>query len=211
MLIDPATLLVFAGAALVLNLTPGPDMLYTLARASAGGLRAGVASAIGNFAGTLVQTAAIAVGLGALLAQSATAFTALRWAGAAYLIFVGLRMLLARTPAAADPSRPPAPRRTLARVAIEAFLIHTLNPKVVVFFLAFLPQFMDPARGSATAQMILLGLWFAAQASLVLVVLSAIAGRARRALGSRERLGVWLKRAGGAVFVGLGARLAASP
>lgn len=207
MLIDPATLLVFAGAALVLNLTPGPDMLYTLTRASTQGVRAGVAAALGNFVGTLVQTALIALGLGAVLAQSAVAFTALRWAGAAYLVYVGLRMLLARRPSPTD-APAPSPRRALARITSEAFLIHTLNPKVVVFFLAFLPQFVDPARGPATAQMVLLGLWFAAQASLVLMVLSAGAARARRAMDGREGIGVWLKRAGGVVFLGLGARLA---
>ncbi len=206
--IEPTTLLVFAGASLILNLTPGPDLLYTLTRASTRGARAGIAAALGNFAGTLVQITAIALGLGALLAQSSVAFTALRWAGAAYLLLIGIRMLLTTPAAPSEPDAPDRPAHTLARVGLEAFLIHTLNPKVVVFFLAFLPQFVDPTRGSPTVQLVTLGLWYALQASLVLVVLSCIAGRARTLLAGRGGVGVWLRRVAGAGFVGLGGKLA---
>ncbi|MEQ8769871.1 MAG: LysE family translocator [Phycisphaerales bacterium] len=205
--IELTTLLVFAGASLMLNLTPGPDLLYTLTRASSQGARAGIAAALGNFAGTLVQTTLIAIGLGALLAQSAVAFTTLRWVGAAYLASVGIRMILASS-SASTPDAAARRERSFRRIAVEAFLIHTLNPKVVVFFLAFLPQFVDADRGSPTLQLVLLGLWFAVQASTVLTVLSLIAGRARRALAVRTGLGVWLRRVIGAVFVGLGGKLA---
>ncbi len=205
--IDLMTLLVFAGASLMLNLTPGPDLLYTLTRAASQGSRAGIAAALGNFVGTLFQTLLIAVGLGALLAQSSVAFMALRWVGAAYLVYVGIRMMVARA-AASTPEAAARRERSLGRIAVEAFLIHTLNPKVVVFFLAFLPQFVDPGRGSATLQMVTLGLWFAIQASVVLILLSLVAGRARAAFSSRPGVGVWLRRIVGAAFVGLGGKLA---
>lgn len=205
--IDLTTLLVFAGASLALNLTPGPDLLYTLMRASSQGARAGVAAALGNFMGTLVQTLLIAIGLGALLSESALAFTTLRLIGACYLVSIGLRMLMVRR-AATDAAEPARPERSLGRIGLEAFLIHTLNPKVVVFFLAFLPQFVDAQRGSPTLQLVVLGLWFAVQASLVLMVLSCLAGRARRAISERPTVGLWLRRVVGTLFVGLGGKLA---
>ena len=150
-------------AGLALNLTPGPDMLYVAARGAAEGRRAGVVSALGIGAGTLVHITALALGLSALLAAVPLAYDAVRYAGAAYLVYLGVRALLARREEGASvadaPSsgagarratEPPPPGR-LAALFRQGVVTNVLNPKVALFFLAFLPQFVDPARGSPAA------------------------------------------------------------
>lgn len=210
---EPANLLAFALAALVLNLTPGPDMLYCLTRAATHGPRGALAASLGNILGTLVHAAAAVLGLSALLATSAEAFALLKLAGAAYLVYLGLRLLL--TPAlladpipAADSSPVPSrgPSRSLRRVAAESFLIHTLNPKVAVFFVAFVPQFVTPT--AASAQLAFLGLWYALQAGAVLLTIGLLAARARRGVTIRPVWTRWARRAAGGVFMLLGGKLA---
>jgi len=203
--IESSQLVLFASATVLLNLTPGPDLLYTMSRAVGQGWRSGVAAACGNFCGTLCQTAAVVLGLAALLAASAAAFEVTRWLGVAYLLYLGYRSW--RAGGAVEPGAQRAPA-SFRRVLAEAFVIHTLNPKVVLFFLAFLPQFIDPARGPGWAQLAFLGLWFACQTFVTLVVLSALADRMGAGFRSRPGLVALARRATGVLFVGLGVRLA---
>src|SRR6476659_7070249 len=150
------SLALFVAAGLALNLTPGPDMLYVAARGASEGRPAGIASALGIGAGTLVHIALVAAGLAALLAAVPIAYLAIRLGGAAYLIYLGVRGLLARPTTAAAPLEP-APLGVIFR---QGVITNVLNPKVALFFLAFLPQFVDPSRGSTVLQVIALGLIF---------------------------------------------------
>jgi threonine/homoserine/homoserine lactone efflux protein len=201
----PSTLAAFAAAALLLVLLPGPNLMYLLARAIGEGRRAGVLSALGIETGTLVHISAAAVGLSALLASSAQAFAVVKLAGAAYLIYLGGRTLLGRggTTAHGAPGG--------GHVYRQAVLVQVLNPKVALFFLAFLPQLLDPARPAATQILVLgsilaaLGLSFGITAALTA---GALAERVRRRhVGGRA----WGRWASGCLYLGLGAFAALSP
>ena len=198
------SLLLFLGAGLALNVTPGPDMLYVAARSTSEGRRAGVVSALGIGAGTLVHIAALALGLSALLAAVPLLYDVVRFAGAAYLVWLGLRALL-RTPSPRDDAPPPpAP---LGAVFRQGVVTNVLNPKVALFFLAFLPQFVDPARGNPVVQTVALGLMFDTSGTIVNVLVAVLASRAAGLL-RRGRAGTVLQRVTGGVFILLGARLA---
>jgi threonine/homoserine/homoserine lactone efflux protein len=181
---DPSTLLVFALAALALIAVPGPNLIYIATRSVGEGRGAGLASALGVETGTLLHIAAAAVGLSALIASSATAFTLVKYAGAAYLVCLGIRALRAKETAAPHGA---GPRRALARVYLEGALVNLLNPKVALFFLAFLPQFLDPARGSTSVQVLALGLVFFSLALTMDLAYALAAGA----------LGAWLRGKGG--------------
>jgi threonine/homoserine/homoserine lactone efflux protein len=213
-------------AGLALNLTPGPDMLYVAARGAAEGRRAGVVSALGIGAGTLVHITALALGLSALLAAVPLAYDAVRYAGAAYLVYLGGRALLARPAAATATDAPslgttasaattrttePLPPGRLAAIFRQGVLTNVLNPKVALFFLAFLPQFVDPARGSAVAQTVFLGLLFDCSGTIVNVAVALFASGARHrwlGRGGSARGAGALQRVTGAIFVALGVRIA---
>lgn len=200
-----ATLLVFSGAALLLLVVPGPAVLYVVARSVGEGTRAGLVSVAGIHVATTVHVAAAAVGLSAVLVASSTAFTAVKLAGAAYLVALGIRIL--RTPDPAEVALEEAPRvtRSLRRTFVDGVVVNLLNPKTAVFFLAFVPQFVDPARGGAPLQIAVLGVWF-----MVLGLLSdgvyAVGGAW---IGERIRRTPLLQRrtrvATGATYIGLGA------
>ena len=196
-------LLLFISAALALNLTPGPDMLYVAARSTGEGRRAGIVSALGIGAGTLFHIAALALGLSALLAAVPAAYDAVRYVGAAYLLWLGVRALVRPGPVAAT-AVAPAPLGVVFR---QGVVTNVLNPKVALFFLAFLPQFVDPARGDPVVQTIALGLLFDVQGTVVNVLVALAASRLAGRLRS-EGAGRALRRATGGVFVLLGVRLA---
>jgi threonine/homoserine/homoserine lactone efflux protein len=204
-----STLAAFAAAAFVLIAVPGPNMIYLVARSLSEGRRAGMLSALGIETGTLVHTTAAAVGLSALLASSATAFAVVKYAGAAYLVYLGLRALLARS--GSDEPAAEAPAVAGGHVYRQAVLTQVLNPKVAIFFLAFLPQFIDPDRPTATqilvfgAVLVTMGLAIGAAAALAAGTLAERL-RARRA-GGRP----WGRWASGAVYLALGAYAALSP
>jgi threonine/homoserine/homoserine lactone efflux protein len=199
------TLALFMAAALALNLTPGPDMLYVTARSVSDGRRAGVIAAFGIGAGTLVHITALALGLAALLAAVPLAYDALRIAGAVYLLVIGVQLLLRprNTGAAA-----PLLQASLRTIFAQAVLTNVLNPKVALFFLAFLPQFVDPAAGPAVAQIVLLGLIFDVQGTVVNVAVALLASGTTRRLRANPGAVSLLQRLTGAIFVTLGARLA---
>ena len=199
--------LVFMAAALALNLTPGPDMLYVTARSISDGRAAGVLSAFGIAAGTLVHITALALGLAALLAAVPLAYDVVRIAGAIYLVVIGLQLML-RPRTVSDVAR--LPRSRLRIVFAQAVVTNVLNPKVALFFLAFLPQFVDPAAGAPVPQIVFLGLLFNVQGTLVNVAVALLASRTTHWLRTSERSVAILQRVTGALFVALGARLAAS-
>lgn len=204
----------FLAAGLLLNITPGADMLYVAGHAASGGRRAGVLAALGIGAGCLFHVALATLGLSALLASSELAFNLVKWAGAAYLVWMGIGMLRVRnTEGDATAAPAPAQRPDARRVFWRGVLTNVLNPKVALFFLAFLPQFISPQAQHPSLAFALLGLVFTTSGTLVTLAVGWLASAARDRLARRAgqgRLGLWLQRAAGAVFVGLGIKLAVS-
>lgn len=205
-----ANWLMFLAAGVVLNLTPGPDTLYVLARSVGQGRRAGLVSALGIGAGCLVHLTFAVGGLSAVLARSAIAYQALTWLGAAYLVYLGVRSLwqLRRgAPTLSDAKAAPA---SLRRIFLQGFLTNVLNPKVAIFFLAFLPQFVDVARGHVASQIAILGATFGVTGTTWLVIVATAAGSVAGKLRANQQLALWLERGAALVFIGLGVRLAVS-
>jgi len=199
---DPSRLALFVGAALLLLVVPGPSVLYIVTQSVSHGRRAGIASVAGITTGTLVHIAAATVGLSALLASSALAFDVVKYLGAAYLIVVGLRRL---TGLEAN-ERPHLDRaRNLGRLYRQGIVVNVLNPKTALFFLAFLPQFVEPARGAAWLQILALGLLFAALGFCSDGVWALIAGTLGERLRRSTRFPAIQRYVSGSVCVGLGA------
>jgi len=202
-------LALFVGAALLLNLTPGPDMLFVAGTGAARGRAAGLMAALGVGAGCLFHTLLAALGLSALLAASELAFNAVKWAGAAYLVWTGVQMLRAR-PAAATAE---APARRSGSPFWQGALTNALNPKVALFFLAFLPQFIEAGAPGQALALLVLGSFFNIGGTAVNLVVALAASGAAAGLATRGgggRMGAWLQRAAGALFIGLGVKLALS-
>ena len=201
-------LALFIVAGLLLNITPGPDTLYILGRSASQGWRGGAVAALGIGAGLFVHTFAAAVGLSALLAASATAFTILKWVGAAYLVYLGVSLLFARPTIR---QRPSALRVVKLRtVFLQGFLTNVLNPKVALFFLAFLPQFVDPGAPNRALSFLFLGFVFNFNGTLWNLFVAWWADRVASSLDSSGHLALWLNRTVGALFVYLGSRLVIS-
>ena len=205
-LVDTTTLGVFVGAALILLITPGPAVLYIVARSVDQGRLAGLISGAGLSCGGLVHVAAASFGLSAILVSSATLFAVVKLAGAAYLVWLGVRTLLTAKKLDGQVAEP---RRSLRRIFRDGVVVNLLNPKAAAFFFAFLPQFVDPQRGSAPAQFLILGLIFVALGMLTDACYAFVAGT----------VGGWLRRnpgvlraqrvVAGLVYLGLGAAAAA--
>jgi threonine/homoserine/homoserine lactone efflux protein len=202
---DLTTLLLFCGATLALLAVPGPAVVYVVTRTVAQGRSAGMTSVLGIHAGSVVHIAAAALGVSALLATSATAFTLLKYLGAAYLIWLGVRKLIER-PDGPDPTETPPASRT--RLFWEGFVVNVLNPKTAIFFLAFLPHFVTPAAGPIAPQIMLLGLlWIVlglASDGTYALLASFFSTRLRRSARAQRRLAV----GSGAVYISLGAATA---
>ena len=196
----------FVVAGILLNLTPGPDTVYILGRSIAQGRAAGIASALGISAGSIFHTTAAALGLSAILASSAIAFGTIKLLGGTYLIFLGIKMILNRERELGLPSN--FRRRTKAAAFRQGILTNVLNPKVGLFFLAFLPQFIDPASGMKVLAFLLLGLTFVTTGTIWCLIIACFASAFSERLRTNEIIGLWLSRAEGAVFVFLGLRLA---
>jgi threonine/homoserine/homoserine lactone efflux protein len=197
-----ASIEVFALAATLLLLTPGPAVLFIVARSVEQGRMAGLASVFGITTGTLVHVLASTLGLSALLASSAVAFAIVKYAGAGYLIYMGVRRILRRTDAPASTLK--LPRRSLGRLYRDGFIVNLLNPKTALFFLAFLPQFVDPARGSLPFQIAFLGLMFTLMGLLSDGLYAMIAGTAGAWVKRQSRYWDWERYVTGGVFIGLG-------
>ncbi len=207
-LLPPWTLLApFLIAALALNLTPGADMTYVLARSLGQGRQAGIVSALGIAAGSAVHTLAAAVGLSAVLMHSQGAFTAVKLGGVLYLVWLAWKALREGGGAAAMAERPPAPLR---QVFLEATLTNILNPKVALFILAFLPQFVAPQQGHVALQILVLGTIFNVGGTAVNLAVALSMSAARGLVLGSSRMRRALAWFSAAVFVGLAARLALS-
>lgn len=230
----------FVAAGILLNLTPGPDVLYIVTHALRRGARAGVVAALGITAGCFVHIGAAALGVSALMAASSTAFTVLKWAGAAYLVYVGLRLLTSKASGMAMDSGAISPDAAgavnLKSLFFQGFWTNVLNPKVALFFLAFVPQFIAPGAENKALAFLLLGLLFnlnglwvnigwALAAAWLVRRLGAVArrravpkagepprGAASTRSGERGGFGLqglhWLDRVAGALFIGFGLKLA---
>jgi len=212
---DAHHLLLFIAAGWLLNLTPGPDVLYIVTHSLRSGAKAGLVAGLGITAGCFVHIFAAALGVSALLATSATAFTVLKYIGAAYLLWIGIRMLLAKAkpvawapvPTAGAAGRGQVP--TLRSVFTGGFLTNVLNPKVAIFFLAFVPQFIAPETGNKALAFVLLGIIFNLNAIPVNSGWAlAAAWMARR--GAVQKGMHWLDRAAACMFIGFGLKLALS-
>ncbi|MFZ2990084.1 LysE family translocator [Ideonella sp.] len=205
---DAAGLAVFASAVFVLNATPGVDFLLTVSRTLQGGVRAGVAAVLGINAGCVVHALAAAFGLAALLAVHPAAFRLIQWAGAAYLVWLGWGMWRNawRPASAATHDSPALAARPLWLDFRAGLLTNVLNPKVALFFLAFLPQFVPAGSPSETASFLLLGGWFVLQGGLFSLALVAVAARLGR-LQARPAVQRGLNALGGTLFMALSLRL----
>jgi threonine/homoserine/homoserine lactone efflux protein len=193
---DSDALALFAGAALALLLIPGPAVLFIVAQSAEHGRLAGLVSVAGIHLGTLVHVAAAAVGLSALIVSSAVTFSVVKYAGAAYLVYLGIRRLLTREPSELLPARV----QPLSGLFAQGVVVNVLNPKTALFFLAFLPQFVDPSRTLWT-QVVVLGLTFVAIGFVTDGLYALAAGTLARWLRERRRA---LRYASGSIFVGLG-------
>jgi threonine/homoserine/homoserine lactone efflux protein len=208
---EASTFLLFAAASLAFLAIPGPSVFYIVTRSLAQGRRAGIASMLGVQVGGLVHVVAAAVGVSALIASSAEAFTVVKYAGAAYLIVLGARKLLAS--GSEDPDPEPRGQAPLQRLFWHGVVVNVLNPKTALFFLAFLPQFIDPGAGPVAPQMLVLGTMLVGIGVLsdgTYALVAARAGQQLRRAASTRRV---LDRMSGGVFVGLGvvAALAGEP
>ena len=197
------TLFILSG--LLLNITPGADSLYIATRSITQGVRAGVAAALGIGTGCLVHIFAAALGLSAILTASSMAFTVIKLLGAAYLVYVGIGML--RTTTATAATQPTLAHAPLGKVFAQGFLTNVLNPKVALFFLAFVPQFIDPAATHKPLAFLFLGAIFNINGTLWCLFIAWISARFR-SFGVNRRAGRWLNRTVGGIFVLLGLRLA---
>jgi RhtB (resistance to homoserine/threonine) family protein len=210
--IEPSQLLLFMLAGWVLNLTPGPDVLYIISRSLRGGRRAGFAAIAGISAGCLVHVTLASLGLGVLLTTSATLFTAIKWVGAAYLLWVGVRLL--RSKGGPDTLQESVDATSGGagswwQVFAGGFLTNVLNPKVVLFFLAFLPQFIAPSVQNKPLAFAMLGLIFTVNALPITTTYVLLADRMRTSRWAARGM-QWLDKVAGVLFIGFGVRLAMS-
>jgi threonine/homoserine/homoserine lactone efflux protein len=203
-MLTPEQFLGFLTAAILITLSPGPDNMMVLGVGIAKGRARGIAFGLGCALGCLNHTLLAVIGVSALIAASPTAFTALKIAGGLYLIWMGIGALRSRGVAQAAGVVPDESARQLF---FKGLLANAINPKVVLFFLSFLPQFVVAARGDANWQIAWLGLIFTVQAALLFGLLGYFSGAIGQWLNKTPRAGMWLDRIAGAIFVGLGLRL----
>jgi threonine/homoserine/homoserine lactone efflux protein len=198
---EPTLWGLFVAASLVLLLTPGPAVLYIVARAVQQGRTAGLVSVIGIHLGTIVHITAAAVGLSALLVSSALAFAVVKYLGAAYLIWMGIRTFMAKD---ADEAMPVIKAQSLRRAFRDGFVVNLLNPKTAIFFLSFLPQFVDASRGAVHWQILALGLTFMGLGIVSDGMFALVAGAAGDFLRRSRRFQRMLRWFSGTSFIGLG-------
>lgn len=202
----------FIASGLLLNILPGPDSLLIMTRSATQGWRAGSAAAFGIGTGTLVHVMAAALGLSALLATSATAFSVVKWVGAAYIVYVGVGLLRSkRASAAAEAVQAPAlPALPYRKIFFQGFLTNVLNPKVAIFFLAFVPQFISADAHSKPLAFVVLGCIFDFNGMLWCNALAVFTAFASARLKLKPLVAQWLNRVTGGLFLALGLRLALS-
>ena len=210
MLLSPDVAIGFFGIAVLLALSPGPDNLFVITLSALRGVRAGLWVVLGLCSGLIVHTLAVAWGVAALFAASATAFTVLKLLGAAYLLYLAWGAWNAPASVVDDSRGPSVPDMTPMQAWLRGVIMNLTNPKVILFFLAFLPQFSNPARGSVAVQTFLLGLIFILAAGLTFSTLALLAGSIGRKLQRSASAQTWLNRSASVVFAGLALKLLVS-
>ena len=198
----------FVLSGFLLNITPGPDTLYIVGRSSTQGWRAGAVAALGVGAGTLVHICAAALGLSAILAASASAFTAVKFIGAAYLLYVGISLIRSAGASKSSPGAVVARAASIRIIFVQGFLTNVLNPKVALFFLAFLPQFVAADAGSKPLAFLFLGAIFDFNGTLWNLFVAWSTARLSKRLAPSAAFKRWFNRCVGSVFVFIGIRLA---
>ena len=198
---------VFALTGLLLNLTPGNDMIYVIARSSGQGIKAGVISALGIGAGCIVHIFAAVIGLSAIIAQSAIAFDIIKYAGAAYLIYLGVRSLVSKKKKITINK---LEEISYNKIFWQGVITNVLNPKVALFFLAFLPQFIDINSGNTGLQILFLGIWFNLVGTMVNILVALLLGKLGSWLSSSPAFIQWQERITGVLLIGLGIKVALS-
>jgi len=208
-MIELHTYLLFIGAVVILVIVPGPDMAYMLTRTIAQGRRAGLVAVVGINVGAYVHVAAVVLGLTAILAASSVAFTVMKVIGACYLIWLGVQAIRSKA-GPIDVAGGKALRLDDKVIFWQGFLSDVLNPKVAIFFLAFLPQFVNPHNPamSVTQQLLVLGVTSNVVAICLNMLIVCFASIATAGIRKNQKLVAWLNKAAGAVFVGLGVRIA---
>jgi threonine/homoserine/homoserine lactone efflux protein len=205
--------LIFAFASLMLNITPGNDMLYVATRSTSQGIKAGIVSALGIAGGCIVHLLAAVVGLSAIIANSALAFDIIKYVGAAYLIYLGIRSFLSKQNKS-DSYRisisNTVEKKSLSKLFWQGVFTNVLNPKVALFFLAFLPQFIHPEKGNTALQILLLGLWFNFSGTIVNIIVAMLFGRLGNWLADKQAFIKWQNKITGLLLVGLGIKVALS-
>lgn len=204
-MISLTVLPLFLLASWALNIAPGPDMLYVIARSAGQGRSAGLVSVLGIATGSLIQTCIVALGLASILAAVPLAYDLVKFVGAGYLIYLGVRALLSRQHSLIAPT---VERTGLWRIFAQGVITNVLNPKVALFFLAFLPQFTSPAYGSVPLQIIILGTIFNVSGTAVNIMVSLFSSLLGNWLKSHARTSKVLNWLTGGIFIGLGVRLA---
>lgn len=204
-MLAPDQFLAFLFAAVIVTVSPGPDNLMVLAMGMSKGRSRGIAFGLGCALGCLSHTALAVIGVSALIAASPLAFTALKLVGGLYLLWLGVQALRSR--GGTRVARAEMPDQPLATLFFKGVFANAINPKVALFFVAFLPQFVVPANGSVSLQMALLGIVFTAQSALLFGLLGYFAGSVGHWLNGKPRVGTWLDRIAGSIFVALGLRL----
>lgn len=193
-------------ASLLLNLTPGNDMLYVASRSISQGPKAGIVSALGIFVGCFVHIMAAVLGLSIILARSAYLFSIIKFAGAGYLIYLGIRSLMSKPNMGKAGEN--VPKLNKWKLFKQGIVTNALNPKVAIFFLSFLPQFVDPRSPYIKLDLVTLGLWFAVQGTLVLMIVAMILGKSRNFFKDNPKVWLIQEKITGIILVGLGIKVA---
>lgn len=210
-MIEGAAFALFLSGALLLNITPGPDMAFTLASTARGGARAGAAAAFGIGAGSVCWAFATAAGLAAMLAASEHALTAIRIVGGLYLLYLAVRTIREKAPPLDAEGVPSQGGATMLQYFRAGALTNLFNPKVGLFYLAFLPGFAKPEAGPVALQIIFLGVIFSITGTCILLIVAALAGALRSRAAASGKLRVWMKTLSASVFGGMGMYLLTSP
>lgn len=200
--------LLFAFASLMLNITPGNDMLYVATRSTSQGIKAGTVSSLGIAGGCIVHLLAAVIGLSAIIASSAVAFNVIKYIGAAYLIYLGIKAFLSNQNKFSISDK--IEKKSLSKLFWQGVLTNVLNPKVALFFLAFLPQFIHPEKGNTALQILLLGLWFNFSGTVINIIVAILFGKLGNWLADKQGFIKWQNKITGLILVGLGIKVALS-
>jgi len=195
----------FLTVSILINISPGPDMIYTAARSLSQGTKAGVLSALGIFTGCLVHITAATFGLSKIIEESVLIFSIIKYAGAAYLIYLGIRALVSKKKNESDIRS--LPSMSNPKIFVQGMTTNILNPKVAIFFLSFLPQFINPQSSHVQGQIAFLGFWFDAQGTCVLLLVATVTGAFRNLLQKNPGFWQWQEKITGIILIALGIKM----